>query len=295
MAATSGLSCLPSFLHTVPNIIGVMNALSFSKVCIGNPDDIFQPLIEARKGIFKNAQGNGYIFLENRNFKFVTIGTERTAEVESLISKCPTIRHLECDLVTQGERCSKCEKHRKSLLVMLHREQDTTKTKTDPLSHANYRYLSQQEASERCANLHKKLINSQKKISLLKDKIKKMCDENAVPVSRDLNEDLNSIMKKNFSAISSQYPENSFKRMFWEQHASAASHKDARGYRWHPAMIKWCLYLRHLSGKAYEMLRRSGVIVLPSQRTLRDYTHYIPSTIGYSYEVDQMLYDTMKV
>ena len=54
----------------------------------------------------------------------------------------------------------------------------------------------------------------------------------------------------------------------------------------HPLFIKWCLYLRHLSGKSYEMLHQSGYILLPSQ-TLRDYTHYITTTIGFSAEVDE--------
>lgn len=62
--------------------------------------------------------------------------------------------------------------------------------------------------------------------------------------------------------------------------------------KWHPLVIKWSLYLRHLSGKAYdEVLQKTGCIKLPSQRTLRDYTHYIPLTIGFSAEIDQELYD----
>ena len=59
--------------------------------------------------------------------------------------------------------------------------------------------------------------------------------------------------------------------------------------KWHPLFIKWFLYLRHLSGKSYDLLRDSGYIQLPSQRTLRDYTHYIPSTIGFSEKIDQDL------
>ena len=39
----------------------------------------------------------------------------------------------------------------------------------------------------------------------------------------------------------------------------------------------------------YETLRQSGVLKLPSQRTLRDYTHYIPATTGFSAKVDEML------
>ncbi len=37
------------------------------------------------------------------------------------------------------------------------------------------------------------------------------------------------------------------------------------------------------------MLRQSGCLHLPSQRTLRDYTHYIKARMGFSSEVDEML------
>ncbi len=68
--------------------------------------------------------------------------------------------------------------------------------------------------------------------------------------------------------------------------------KDRRQVRWHPLIIKWCLYLRHRSSGAYETLRNSGVLKLPSQRTLRDYTHYIRARVGFSSEVDTELLRT---
>ena len=61
--------------------------------------------------------------------------------------------------------------------------------------------------------------------------------------------------------------------------------------KWHPLFINWCLYLRHLSGKSYDLLWTSGCVKLPSQSTLRDYIHHIPATIGFSAEVDQHIYD----
>ena len=59
--------------------------------------------------------------------------------------------------------------------------------------------------------------------------------------------------------------------------------------RWHPAMIKWCLYLRYQSSKAYELLRSSGCIQLPSQRTLHDYSHCVKSEAGFATHVDLLL------
>ena len=65
--------------------------------------------------------------------------------------------------------------------------------------------------------------------------------------------------------------------------------------RWDPLMIRWCLYLRHMSGRAYEMLRESGVIKLPSQRTLRDYTYYTQATMGFFDVVDRQLMEAGKI
>ena len=60
-------------------------------------------------------------------------------------------------------------------------------------------------------------------------------------------------------------------------------------------MIKWCLHLRHLSGSGYEALRKSGCITLPSQRTLRDYTHFATATSGFSCDVDRQLIDVTEI
>lgn len=59
--------------------------------------------------------------------------------------------------------------------------------------------------------------------------------------------------------------------------------------KWHPLMIRWCIYLRHLSSRAYDTLRVSGVIQLPSQRTLRDYTYYTEAKHGFCSSVDNQL------
>ena len=55
-------------------------------------------------------------------------------------------------------------------------------------------------------------------------------------------------------------------------------------------MIRWCLYLRHLSSGAYELLRTSKDVALSSQRTLRDYTYHTTACAGYSSDVDAQLY-----
>jgi len=67
--------------------------------------------------------------------------------------------------------------------------------------------------------------------------------------------------------------EENFSSIFWEQQLKAATAKFPKGIRWHPAIIRWCLYLHHKSSGCY-----SGVISLPSESMLRDYRHNSPST-----------------
>ena len=100
---------------------------------------------------------------------------------------------------------------------------------------------------------------------------------------RNLHEKLRQTQKEK-----DRLKDGSFQRIFWEQQAEAASRNDNRGMRWHPLMIHWCfLYLQHQSSVAYKSLRNSGCLVLPSQHTLRDYTHFVIAAPGFSAEVDQ--------
>lgn len=99
-------------------------------------------------------------------------------------------------------------------------------------------------------------------------------------MDEDLHEDLSSVMEDNHQMILDEHPPDSFMAIFWSQQRHAASLKNAKSMKWEAAMIRWCLYLRHLSSSAYELLRNSGVLKLPSQRTLRDYTYYTDAATG---------------
>ena len=63
--------------------------------------------------------------------------------------------------------------------------------------------------------------------------------------------------------------------------------------RWHPAIIRWCLYLHHRSSGCYSTLRISGILRLPSERTLQDYWHFAPASSGFSNALDKQLQDAV--
>lgn len=124
-------------------------------------------------------------------------------------------------------------------------------------------------------------------------------------------------MEENAGAIASKFKENTFPWIFWQSQLKAAKMKNMRSMRWHPLMIRsneitilittsaftvvdfnvykrWSIYLRHLSGKGYALLRESGYLKLPSERTLRDYTFYNKTQIGFSTATDQKLLQLTK-
>lgn len=124
---------------------------------------------------------------------------------------------------------------------------------------------------------------SQRKIARLTRRIDEQTAVSGVRLDDGMNDDLKTIIKEEEKGVLERYPKDSFLYLFW-QHQKEALSKNPKGTRWHPMMIRWCLYLRHQSNKAYDVLRDSG-IALPSQRTLRDYTH----CFFFSKDVDQQL------
>ena len=216
------------------------------------------------------------------------------AQVDSERLGVRSIFHADCEVIldstVKSGRCSACTKHRKSLCTMASRS-PKDEDPTHPSSHTTYSVLHSPELKERLSRIHHENVCLKSQVSRLREKISAAVVNDGVTVDPELTDDLKDMMEKSREEVHSNYPEGSFERVFWEEQEKALSLSNAKSMKWHPVFIKWCLYLRHLSGRAYEMLRESGCIRLPSQRTLRDYTHYIPATIGFSHEVDQQLID----
>ena len=129
----------------------------------------------------------------------------------------------------------------------------------------------------------------------LKDKIAHLCQKEGVILVHALYHDIVAVMEENQESIHSNHKEGSFQRLFWDQQMAAAKLSDPRQMRWHPHMIRWCLHLRLVSGGGYRLLRESGTLQLPSERTLRDYTHVVPPAIGFQEGVAEQLADQAKL
>ena len=130
---------------------------------------------------------------------------------------------------------------------------------------------------------------AEKQVKVFKEKVKQMMETEGDAVDSDLNSDLLSILQANDEKVKKAYPEGTFANLFWTEQLKAASVSDSRQIRWHPLMIKWCLNLQLISSSAYHCVRTSGFLKLPSERTLRDYTHYFKSVAGFNPDVNLQL------
>ena len=214
----------------------------------------------------------------------------------------PTIRRSDCELLLPlagpSGRCPCCTKYRKTFRSLSSRytskELETSRI-TSAVSHTNFRYLTTPEKDQRLRELHSHHRNTTKRLKRVEDKLAVTIKERGISVDKGMHCDLRQIMEEFNNKVTSDHPIGSLSRVFWEQQLKAVSCNDQRQMRWHPLIVKWCLYLRHQSSSAYETLRKSGCLLLPSQRTLRDYTHYTSTTIGFSDEVDQQLMEAADI
>ena len=116
-----------------------------------------------------------------------------------------------------------------------------------------------------------------------------MIEDSGVQVDTTTHNDLLAIMSKKPGV-----EDNPFFSVFWQQQLKAFSLKSTKQMKWHPAMIRWALYLHHKSSDCYKTLRNSGVVHLPSERTLCDYRYFVPSEPGFSTSTDLQLLDLVK-
>ena len=146
--------------------------------------------------------------------------------------------------------------------------------------------MTEKDARMRSLRQQNKLLKL--KIKSLTAKLDTLLESHGVVLDDATSKDFYQIFVDEDRQVSDKFKPDSFQSIFWKQQKCSLS-RSGKGMRWHPLIIKWCLYLRHQSSKAYEVLRDSGVICLPSQRTLRDYSNCVKAQPGFSCDVDQQL------
>lgn len=262
-------------IKTKRELLILLSYVQSLKICCGNPE-FSQP---------ESTTGNNCMVGGNKVFySSVVKDTSHEFKVNGTCYKS-TLRNKNCRLLVkqQYDRCSECSKHRKYLNVLKNRErkQSTESSHfTGKSSHVNYRYLSSEAKTERLRTLQQELKSTKRVLENLRSKIDKSINKEGQMLDKEMNDYLFEVLK-NGDHFRKELPEGSFRKLFWQQQMKALSCNDARQMRWHPLMIKWCLNVKLRSTSAYQAMRNSGFLKLPSERSLRDYTHWTKMSSGF--------------
>jgi hypothetical protein len=127
-----------------------------------------------------------------------------------------------------------------------------------------------------------------KQISELRQAIEK----NAVSVGENIHQDLQKIINSFSENVNLNREISSFMKLFFSEQLKYLTEHPSQT-RYHPMIIKYSLALYAKSPAAYDLLRLQkggkGILVLPSQRTLRDYRNYIKPQRGFNSQYVQEL------
>ncbi|CAC5356777.1 THAP9 [Mytilus coruscus] len=178
------------------------------------------------------------------------------------------------------------------------RQQRAEEKKTTPpvtFVHRTYqhKHMSRENLVTKIEQQKTEMRTLSSEVEKLKRQLHKQILQNGVTFNNPIveNIELKDLMSTYQNDFEQAFPNpNSLQRLFWEQQIKYNT-AGKNGMRWHPMLIRWCLFMRSKSVKAYDSMRDSCFIKLPSTRTLFDYSHYTKSALGFQPDVIKMLHD----
>ena len=268
----------PAIDLTVPSVINFLNYVCEFSVCMGNPDEDMQSFIPAVGGILASQKGP-IIGYKEGDF-MARIGDVRYST---------TIRHVNCTMLVQGARCHQCQHLRHILRSRRDRKRHSDQT---PPTRKAYSRMTPEECRSKLGQLNKdkrrlsrQVSSMSHRITSLEMKFRQVIIREGESLTPHQNEEVASLVEDCQSEFEKAFPPSSFQRCFWEEQLRYNRLNNKSGMRWHPLIIRWCLYIRSKSSKAYDGLRH--FLNLPSQRTLYDYTHYTEHGTGFQENVTE--------
>ena len=187
-------------------------------------------------------------------------------------------RHSDCEMLSSQDVCEKCLEFldiQKRSIKRAKILQSIPVSSKAPLSKVSRERMKITVIEHRlkCKQLEERI-----------DEMKTSLEKSSIDVDQTMSNDLISL----FSEAESEKV-TPFMQLFWQQQKTLSSCKTSKGYRFHPMVIRFCLSLAIRSPSCYEELRNSGVLILPSQRVLKDYRNYIKPQCGFNPKVIEEL------
>ena len=264
-------------IGSIPTLIQCLKSV---QPCEGNAG--FDSLIKSRFDIrdinFKANDGEPIAHLENKDMIELNEGFS-------------TIRHINCDRVVfpkkgSSLRCNSCSVYRRSLIVAARRSEKEKQVGAS--SNCRYDFNNKEELRNRLYNVQADRQTYKTRSEVIQARLKEAIEKESIPVSMEI-EDLIKETLVNTTPDENVFTPGSPQHFLWTQQVEQAKKADARGMRWHPLMIRWCLAIRYKSPAAYRQLRNSGFLALPSESTLKKYEHFTKPTSGFNEDIIECL------
>lgn len=230
---------LPNAIKDDQTLLTALASIDNWVVCCGNGEDNLKNEYLSRK------RRSGYI-------------CEATRAVRA--SKCILISKRN----SKSPRCFFCRVFRAHLRSLVCKQKKRlTKPQTQKLKFKSMQneFLIQKlkQAKKIQAALRRKVNRYQKKISTL-------IKNDGVKLDKLTSLAFEELLKKHVNTETELFT----KQFLLEQ--IKMLDKDPKARRFHPSIIKFCVYMRAKSPAAYKALHESGALILPSERTLYNYT-----------------------
>lgn len=155
------------------NCYATLNALKNMKTCSGNDD--FIDLI--KKKLYMSDDQGPFCFKDKHGQLKATVETEHM----NTMNEINTIRVIDCELITDGKRCLKCQEYRKYLKFQSSR-QSTCNSKFIPNKH-----LSKDQSIEKLQSQQKVIKNYRRSIDRYEKKIQSLLKEEGASLPDELN------------------------------------------------------------------------------------------------------------
>ncbi|KAL5489473.1 hypothetical protein EMCRGX_G018567 [Ephydatia muelleri] len=176
--------------------------------------------------------------------------------------------HILLDPEFPSVRCPCCSTFRSILHTGIWKEKlKVNNGCTSNSDKINYRFLTVRELTDTIQRLQHKYRTLQKSAERLKEKVLKATEENGVTLDEESESFVTAIMtsQDTISQMEHLSSKQTIRHIFWQQQLEAASKTHLLGMRWHPLMIRWCLYLRH-NAEIDEMLTNAARVTSCPER-----------------------------
>ena len=240
------------------------------KVCHGNFKEKFEGLVKYT-GI--------PVHDENKATEFTGYKESDFGEVLNGKRIHSTVRSVKCVLLLSDGVCCSCyRKTRVTLNAMLKRKEAEVDKYPSVSSRKPHKQMSTEELVCKINLLQqqrKQLTTKNESLLAQNDRLHRDAKEKIRIGGHKLSESDSSDMFSMLETMKEDEKLSNYQSLLMSEQLKYNRLCDKHGMRWHPTIIKWCLYMQAKSPKGYRSSKESGLMSLPSHRTLYDYSHYV--------------------